>query len=162
MASAILAGAVVGGLLGSAVPGKHVPMTVAAVSLGAAAVTAAGLTRPSATIWRVPRRPFFFRRREGVGIVFGTALGSGFLTELASFGVIPLITWCAARGSPLDGALAFAVFGAGRSLPIAAEAWRSVTYATYAGVETMWSRLSPKLRTVEAAVLVLLAWELLG
>ena len=108
-------------------------------------------------LWRVPARPTFFGLREGVGIVFGIALASIMLTELATYGLIVVVIWCFASATALEGMVVLGVFGAIRTLPIVAEAWRSATIGSRPMHRFFWTRMAPALRPLEASGLVLLA-----
>lgn len=125
-----------------------------------AIVVLSGIPRPHVAFWRVPRRGLFFGHPEGLGAVFGGALGSMFLTELPSYGAIALAAWALLAAEPETAAVAFGCFGLARALPIATAALSSYRNAEYPAVYSNWYRASIYLGLPEALLIGLVALDL--
>ena len=157
---AVMVSAATGLLLALALPaspGAEAAWVVVALT---AAITLTGLPRPRFAMWRVPRRAYFFGHREGVGVVFGGALGAMFLTELPSYGAVALAVWALLVAQPLTAAAVFASFGLARALPVITEGVASYQRRQFPAVYSCWYRLSRYLALPEAVLLGSLALHL--
>ena len=160
LGSALVAGGAVGLLLAVAAP-VSLPVVVAPIIVGATAVAAlVGVPRPRLAAWRVPRRAYFAGRQEGVGAVFGGALGSMFLTELPSYGAIALAAWAVLVAQPAAAVAAFACFGLARALPVVSEGLISYRWQRPPPMYSSWYSLSRYLALPEAVLLGTLALRL--
>jgi hypothetical protein len=158
--TATATGAMAGLVLGSLLPVALGRVAVGVSGLGLALAVALGARRPAFVSWRVPRRALFFGRREGVAVVFGFALASVLLTEVASVGIYFLVLWDVTIASPAQATLVMGVFGLTRMIPTLAEAVMSHRTCRSPDGVTVWLRLAPRLRMPEAGLLLIVSLAL--